>query len=261
MNLMQIFSGKPTLELALAVTALSAGSREREALLAEAGLVEDAAAGFLRTVQVFDLMRVQAGCAACQGGHCLDENTLAELVDGILPAEEQAAVEGQLAQCAACLGKAVALAQLMHELAPAPRWNAVVLGIARRGLRILSAPFEGYMEQELQPVAVLSAGTEETTTRRWRQEDRGVSAIFTVVLEEGGTIGLSMDFEYGGRPLTRGNVALRLDDTLLEARPIAPDDEQQTFWGLEPGNYLVEVLLEEGEAAGFPIVLEHACEA
>jgi len=256
MNLVDLFTHKAQLDLALALAALPENSPERAALLAKAGLGEQAEAVLLASVQLFARLCEENGCTHCEAGlHCLDDNTLAEYIDGVLHEGGSSVVEKQLAACPVALRRTVAAAQLVQELAPVASWRAVVLGVAQRGLRILSAPFEGFAEQALQPVAVLSSSDVTASTRRWRADDGGVTGDFTVTLEEGGAVGLSMLFEHGGRPLSRGRIGLRLDDTLLEVQPLLAD-AACSFWHLEPGHYLLEFSVDNALEASFPIVLE-----
>jgi len=257
MNLELIFANKPLLDLALSISGLPVEAPERRALLARAGLGEAAERAFLRSVSTFEALRQSADCASCDA--CLDENTLAEFVDGVLTANEVVAVERALAQCGNCLRNAVALAQITHELTPAAPWKEVVLNIARRGLRIAAAPLEGFSELALQPVASLSAATETTRARCWSLDDNGVVATFTVTLEEGGMIAMAMTFERDGHAVRGGRIALRAEDLLVEVRPLGRLEEQHTFWHIEPGQYLVEIILPDTTEARFPITIESDC--
>ena len=250
MNIAQIFEDKPLFELALAISGLPADSPQRETLAIEAGLGTDTINAFLDSVRVFDAIRANTGCAGCD--NCVDDNTLAEFVDGALEAEELAQVEQRLAACGQCLRNAVSLAQLAHEVIPATPWKTVILGIARRGVQILSAPLEGIAELTLQPVPVMSA-VASSTARRWQIEDGGITATFTVTLEEGGYVGLSAGFEHQGTALQGGQVLLRADGQLVEFHPIGSGWEHHTFWHLEAGNYTVEVNHPQLLPACFPI--------
>lgn len=256
MNLIQIFANPHHLDLALTMAALPGDAPDREQLLNRAGLQDGQRKAFLKTLQVFEKMRLEAGCASCEDANaCLDANTLSEFVDGVLSEEAKPLVERQLAHCGACLGKAVALAQLTHELTPAPRWPEVVLGLARRGVHFITAPLTGFAEHTLQPVAVMAGETPEVAARQWTLLDRGIVGVFTLTQEEGGLAGLSVRFERDGSPLTRGRVELRLDDALLESHPIN-SGEARAFWHMETGQYRVDVLLSPDEGATFGIALQ-----
>ena len=104
-------------------------------------------------------------------------------------------------------------------------------------------------------MAVLSGVDTVINTRRWRAEDQGVTGDFTVTLEEGGSVGLSMAFEHAGKALSRGRIGLRLDDTLLEVQPLVAE-ETCSFWHLEPGHYLLELSVDDALEASFPIGVE-----
>ncbi len=257
MNLIQIFANPQHLDLALTLAALPGDAPEREQLLHRAGLQDGQRDAFMKTLHVFEQLRSEAGCATCEDASgCLDANTLAEFVDGVLPEEAMPAVQGQLAHCGACLGKAVALAQLTRELTPAPRWPEVVLGMARRGVHFITAPLTGFAEQTLQPVPVMAGEAPEVAVRQWTLLDRDIVGVFTLTQEEDGLAGLSVRFERDGSQLTRGRVELRLDDALLESHPIT-SGEERAFWHLEPGPYRIDVLLSPDEGATFGIALEH----
>lgn len=256
MNLLELFADPRQLELAFALAALPQDSPERAQRLADAGVPAPQRAEFLKTLQAFEQLRQSAGCGPCtQVDRCLDENTLAEFVDGVLPESEMPRVERQLAHCGGCLSKAVALVQLTQELTPAPRWPEVVIGIARRGMQILSAPFEGFAEQALQPIAVLSDNNQEPVARRWQVADHGVTATFTMVVEESGTASLRVNFARAGQAVTEGQVGLRLDDALVESRPLK-GAEEEVFHHIEPGHYVLEFTPDSAATAAYGIVLE-----
>lgn len=253
MNFAQIFSDKSLLDLALAASELPANSPERAALLARAGLGARAAEDFQRAVGILEALRQSAGCVDCDA--CVDENTLAEFVDGVLEAEEQSAVERQLAVCGSCLNNALTLAQLAHELVPGASLKEVVLGIARRGLHFVTAPLEGFSELALEAVPSLSTATTGSAARRWRVEENGIVATFTVTLEDGDLVAMSVGFEKDGQALRSGQVALRAEDLLLEVQPIGKQWEHHSFWHVEPGRYLVTVTLPDMTEAQFPVVV------
>lgn len=256
MNLLELFMDPNQLELALSLAALPSDGPERAQRIAAAGVPVTQRAEFLKTLQAFEQLRWNAGCGPCSNlERCLDENTLAEFVDGVLPESEMPRVERQLAHCGGCLSKAVALVQLTQELTPAPRWPEVVIGIARRGMHILSAPFEGFAEQALQPVAVLSDGEQEPVARRWQVADHGVTATFTMVVEESGTACLRVHFARAGQAVTEGQVGLRLEDALVESRPLK-GAEEQVFHHIEPGHYLLELTPESADKSAYGIILE-----
>lgn len=253
MNLLQLFQDPAQLDLALALTQHEGHAAEQEALLARAGLGQAAQADLRAASRHFARMRAASGKPA---GHvCLDENCLAEFVDGVLPASDLPAVERALAECPSCLKSALALAELTRELVPATPWTEVVLGIAKKGLRILQAPFEGFTEIGLQPVAVLRGPAPEAQSRRWELTQHGITATFTATLEEDGLTGITATFRRGDAPFAQGRVALRLDDALLEAQPLA-GAEGCVFWHLEPGHYTLEIADITGEAAAFRFHIE-----
>lgn len=130
----------------------------------------------------------------------------------------------------------------------------MVVGIARRGLKIISAPLEGFSELTLQPVAMLAPATEAPAARRWAVESHGITATFTLLLHEGGGVALRAAFSRAGDTLGKGQIGLRLADTLLEAHPLAPGQELE-FNHLEPGAYTIELSLPGAEGVAFPMLL------
>lgn len=253
MTLLQIFSDKRWLELAVALSALPPGAHAEA--LARAGVPASEHEAFLGAVGAFIALRDDVNCVECaRPESCLDDNTLAEFVDGVLQREALHAVERQLAVCGGCLRKAVDLADLTRELAPAPHWTGVVLGLAERGLRVLSKPLESIRFEALVPVAALAGATAAPQAQRWMVAHGSINATFTMTAESNGCVSLHARFERDGRPLSPARLGLRLDDLLLEAHPL-PDSGEATLWHLAPGRYQVEIE-SAGEAAFFALELQ-----
>jgi hypothetical protein len=253
MNLLDILSDKHRFELALSL-ATQPGEAGEDVLL-QAGIPVQRHEAFREAVQILRTLREAAGCAECRDPEgCMDDNLLAEFVDGVLSREELEAVERQLAHCAACLRKAVALAELAHELLPAPTLAEVVVGIARRGLRVLAYPGSDFALHPLRPVPVLDAIGETTLAQRWSMAQGGIHATFTLVAEDGGTATLELALERDGKPLEHGQVALRQEGLLLEALPL-PAEGGISFQSLAPARYTLEWEDFEHEHARFVLDL------
>lgn len=253
MNLLDVFSDKHRFELAL-LLASEPGEPAADTLL-DAGIPCQRHADFREVVQALRALREAAGCAGCNdAAGCLDDNLLAEFVDGALPPEERDAVEHRLAHCAGCLRKAVALAELAHELLPAPGLAEVVVGMARRGLRMLSYPGSDFTLHALRPVPVLSALEETALAQRWSVTHGGITATFTLIAEEEGMATLELALERDGAPITHGHIALRQDDHLLESLPL-PAEGGVVFRNLSPARYLLEWEDFEGDHARFALDL------
>ena len=184
---------------------------------------------------------------------CLDDNQLAEFVDGVLSRAERSAAEQHLACCHACLHNAAHLAELAAELAPAPPMLQVVLGVARRGLELLQRPLEGFMEQTLQPVMVLGGETEAPAARGWTLTAEGVDAEFLAVAEDD-AIAVTVQVNREGEPIRRSRISLRSDDLMMESCPMPPTG-RLTFYQLSPGRYTIEITPEGGRPVEFALQL------
>lgn len=240
MSMVQIFGNKHWLDIALAASATDWDEQQLLAHLQRGGVPAECHADFCQSVRTLAALRVQAHCEGCRGpGAHLDENTLAEFVDGVLSAAEAEEVERQFAVCGSCLKKAVELAQLTEELVAKPALPQVVLGLARRGLRMLVQPLGAIAEQPLEAVAVLSSGTDALVARRWNATSGFLEATFTALLEDDGAVSLSVLPTRKGQPLQHGRLALRLEDSLMESVPLRGDEVH--FHRLDPGAYTVEV--------------------
>lgn len=186
-------------------------------------------------------------------GACLDDNTLAEFVDGVLTKVERESAEQHLACCHACLHNAAHLAELAAELAPARPMLQVVLGVARRGLELLQRPLEGFAEQSLQPVMVLGGETEARAARGWTLSAEGMDADFLAVADED-AIAVSVQLHRAGEPVKQSRVTLRCDEVMLESSPV-PASGALTFYQLSPGRYTLEITPQEGRPVEFALQL------
>lgn len=238
MRLADLFARHDWMELAVALSALP--GHAAPVRLAEAGIHPHQHEDFLRLVASINALQGHLACADCQQGvACLDDNTLAEFVDGVLPPEAVPTVERQLAQCGACLHKALELARITHELAPRRVWPEVVVAFARRGLRILAKPAEGFQPLALQPLALMGPDL-DAAAQRWTQTHGEIEGVFTLSVDASGSVTAQVGFSCEGKPVSGGRVALRMDDLLLESLAL-PESGEHTFWGLTPGRYLIEL--------------------
>ncbi|MBI1321009.1 MAG: hypothetical protein GC168_18955 [Candidatus Hydrogenedens sp.] len=253
MNLLELFMDKQRLELALAISRGVASTDAIEANLERAGIPAAERVSFLRGARLFSALRDEAQCASCSDSSaCLDENQLAEFVEGVLTAEEAPVVERQLAHCGSCLRKAVELAELTHELNPPETFSSVVVGIVRRGLRVLSHAGEGFSARALQPAEVLSAACDSPAAQGWTVVHGDTAAHFTMTLEPQGTVALHIRFSVTQGPGLVGRVALVHEYLLLESQALSADGEH-TFWNLEPGRYVIELDMPSQRTLSFMV--------
>jgi len=258
MKLPDLFAEPHLLELALAISAAPLHSPDTAERLRRAGIADANHAAFLRMTRIFVGLRREANCSTCQDPQaCLDENTLAEFVEGAVPADELPLVERQLAQCGNCLRKAVELAQWTRELAPEPHWTEVVLGMASRGLRMLSAPASGFVSLNLQPVSVMSGAEEAPGAQSWSVTQGELDAVFTMTVEGPGLVALQTRLSHRGAPPASARMTLSLEGLMLESQ-LLPGDGEHTFWHLTPGRYTLEVESTEELIGAFTIELQDA---
>jgi anti-sigma factor RsiW len=258
MNLPKLFAEPHLLDLALALSGDSRLVPDCTDRLRRAGVPDADHAAFLRAAQVFEGLRREAHCATCHDPQaCLDENTLAEFVDGAIPATELPAVERQLARCHSCLKKAVELAQWSRELAPEPHWTEVVLGMANRGLRFLSSPGAGFASLNLQPVAVMNDPEETNGAQCWSVTQGDIDAVFTMTVEAPGLVALQTRLIHRGAPPTNARMTLSLEGMMLESQ-LLPGNGEHTFWHLTPGRYTIEVEAPDQRIGAFTIELRDA---
>jgi hypothetical protein len=254
MNMASIFSDKRLLDLVVQLSETEPGARESR--LAAAGIPLEQRAELLKRAQDFETLRGRLRTMRHDDGiTCLDENTLAEFVDGVLPVHQATEAERHLAVCGACLHDAVELAHLCSEIAPEARWPEVVIGMAQRGLRLLSQPFQGFTEHALQPVPVMGPEGDAPAAKSWSATDGGVTAHYTMVMQDERTVSLAVRFSREADALSNARLALRMEECLIEAQPLAESGEHN-FWQLTPGRDTVELESGDALAARFSIVIE-----
>ena len=259
MNMSHIFAEKRLLDLVVKLSETQPGARET--VLKGSGISLEQHAELLKLAQDFARLRGKLPSMRHDNGNaCLNDNTLAEFVDGVLPTHEAVEAERHLAACGACLHDAVELAQLCSEVAPEARWPEVVIGMAQRGLRLLSQPFQGFAEHALQPVPVMGAEVDSPAAKCWSATDGEITAYYTMVMQGERAVSLSVRFSRDGDALENGRLALRMEEALIEAHPLAGSGEH-TFWQLTPGRYTVELEAGDALAARFSIVLEDVVDA
>lgn len=258
MNLLQIFADKRRLDLALTLSRHPKDEQHRAEVLRRAGIAEHQHAAFLEAVQAFDVLRQRANCNDClDADACLDDNLLAEFVDGVLHPDDLPETEGHLAHCGSCLQKAVTLAQWTEELAPAPAWPQVVVGMMRKGLQLLAFPESGFTRRELTAVPVLSSGAAEQAAAVWSLADGEMLAEFAITTDGSGVATLCVKFQAAGIPVREGRVSLRLEEALLESLPL-PATGEVCFRDLTPGSYVLELESEFQPPKAFEVTLQPA---
>lgn len=254
MTMLQIFANKDWTELAVAIS--NAPGHDAKVQLHRAGVPASEHDDFLRIARSFRALREHAHCSECTDREaCLDDNTLAEFVDGVVPEHMLPEVEQKLAHCGACLHKALELAHLANELAPPPSLPAVVIAFVKQGFKILSHPLQGFDALELQPVAMMSGEDGQARARCWSQVQGDYQGVFTMAADKAGAVSLHVRFLRNGSPAAGSRIALRSQDLLLESQML-PESGEHFFLNLSPAPYAVEVEDELGSTASFLIALQ-----
>lgn len=256
MTMLQVFANKKWMELAVALS--GAPSHDARNQLQHAGIPTADQEDFLRIAMSFRALREHAHCAECNDTEgCLDDNTLAEFVDGVVPPHRLQEVEQRLAHCGACLHKALDLARLANELAPRPSIPAVVISLAQKGLALLSHPLKGFEPLELQPLAMMGEHSVADSAKCWSLLQGHLQGVFTMAVDKSGAASLHVRILQDGFPAGGNRIALRCEDLLLESQ-LLPESGEHFFFDLSPAEYIVEVEDESGNATGFPIELQEA---
>lgn len=211
---------------------------------------------YVRTVERLKTSLCARGAAVRRTGGCLDDNTLAAFVDRALSADARQQVENHLARCGFCAGQVVELAELTDDFAGEKRSGfRCVLGLAKRGLRLLQHPANGFRNLSVQPVPSLgpeSAGV-FVEACAWRQRAGNVSLQFTAVRLGNGEVNLSVRAEHGFEEdavlnMRRGGGMLHSDRL--------PAGGSVTIRGLEAGDYELAVSCASGETAQFELGIQ-----
>lgn len=188
---------------------------------------------------------------------CLNDNLLAEYVDHALNAEDQRSVELHLASCLACIRDLLALHELVESTDSQTSVLTFVVGLAKKGLEVLSHPPEGFTPLQASPVPVLdgkSAGTLHKSTA-WTQRAGDYAFQFRVNQEEGARASVLVGLESGDGVSADGlRLTLRYDGSIVQSEALAAD-KATTLAGLHLKDYTLSVTLPGGESLPFNLSL------
>lgn len=219
-----------------------------------------AAAGTLPSGDVRRVMEHAAGCAACgealalyaglrrANGHldmggargvCLDDNGLAEFVDGAMPWEDRVAAESHLATCGLCVRKVADLHTLVAAAQPAGTAPQLALAWLRDGLKVVVAAVETFTAVPLVAVPVLD-GTVSPKVLSWALESAFGPIRVTVQHDRGGKATLRLEFEAYSDSGARCRVHLKSGGALLESRTLDAMNVVE-FSELDTEDYEVEI--------------------
>ncbi len=229
-----------------------------------------AAAGTVPSGGVRRAIEHAAGCAACgealalysglrransrpdrdgARGTCLDDNGVAEFVDGVMSWEDRVTAESHLATCGLCVRKIADLHTLIEAAQPARTAPELALAWLRDGLKVVGAAVETFTAIPLAAVPVLD-GAVSPKVLSWDMESASGPIRVTVQHDRGAKASLRLVFESGTENGGRCRVHLKCGGALLESRTLEAAGTVE-FSELETEDYEVEV-----DAAGEKMVFE-----
>lgn len=194
-----------------------------------------------------------AGITTAAQDTCLDDNAIAEFVDGVLAREERTLAERHLAACDRCLKQAVALRLLTEELTPRASVREFVLQWARKGLELVKRPAEGFQLAPLAPAAVLGTDT-ALAPCCWTQQVDDIEVEFAAVSRPDGRMDLSLRAMRHGAPLTDALIILHSYDGMLQAQQLSKSGDL-LLDALEADFFALEIRPREGNPVEFHVAL------
>lgn len=241
---MSEFPEDELIELAFDVANSEELSRDGERLLERIQASPGALAKFdeyLRTISearaAFDEMTGPAEAAPTP----MDDNTLAEYLDGVLSDAEREQVEAQLVGEPGALQQLIGLAELLEPGEDESSTVTFVIELAKKGLRLLSHPAEGFELIPLQPAAVL--GPEKTQrVQTWTQRLGPVHVHCTLQATKDDLLGLTIKLISPARPPKGSRISLLADGKLVQS-DVVPDSGELTLRNLEPATYDLDIIV------------------
>lgn len=197
------------------------------------------------------LRRANRGSGAHTDG-CLDENALAEFVDGAMPWEERVTAESHLAACGKCAHNLAELHTLLVALRPAQTAPQLVLAWVRDGLNVISAAMDTFTARPLAAVPVLDRA-QLPKVLSWSLESGSGPVQITVQHDAGGTATLRLVLAPETAAAGRCRVHLKRAGSLLESRTVDPSAAVE-FPELVPADYQVE-MVAAGSRTAFQFTL------
>ncbi len=237
-------------ELAFGVANSEKLSRDHERLLERIQASPGALAKFdeyLRTISearaAFDELTGPAGAAPAP----IDDNTLAEYLDGVLSEAERGQVEARLVSEPGALQQLAGLAELLESGEDESPALTFVIELAKKGLRMLSHPTEGFELIPLQPAAVL--GPERTQRiQTWTQRLGPVHVHCTLQATKDDLLGLTIKLISPAPPPSGSRVSLLAGGKLVQS-DVLPDSGEVTLRNLEPAIYDLDIIIPSATVA------------
>ncbi|MBI4558097.1 MAG: zf-HC2 domain-containing protein [Candidatus Hydrogenedentes bacterium] len=197
--------------------------------------------------------------ATPEAGPCLDDNTLAEYLDGVLGGTRRDEAEAHLAQCRTCLRQLIELSDLMEEVKTAHgTLPTIVLGLVRGGLKLLSWPETGFAPLALEPVRVLGPVADDTKDTQnvcaWTQNLGELRLAATAIYSSPQRIDLALTATTPAGPAAEARLTLRCADTILQAERLSSSG-QIVLHNLEPATYEIELVPRNDAPHAFQLTL------
>ena len=177
----------------------------------------------------------------------IDDNTLAEYLDGVLSDAEREQVEARLVSEPGALQQLVGLAELLEPGEDERSAVTFVIEVAKKGLRLLSHPAEGFEPIPLQPAAVL--GPEKTQRiQTWTQRLGPVHVHCTLQATKDDLLGLTIKLISPDPPPSGTRVSLLADGKLVQS-DVVPESGEVTLRNLEPAVYDLDIIVPSATVA------------
>ncbi len=175
-------------------------------------------------------------------GACLDDNGLAEYVDGVMPWEDRVTAEAHLATCGLCVRKVADLHTLLAAAQPARTAPQLALAWLRDGLKVVGAAVDTFTAVPLTAVPVLD-GAVCPKVLSWDVESVVGPIRVTVQHDRGEKATLRLVFEGAPESGERCRIHLKCGGKLLESRTLDATGAVE-FPELEAEDYDVEIDVE-----------------
>ncbi len=177
----------------------------------------------------------------------IDDNTLAEYLDGVLGDEEREQIEARLVREPGALKQLVGLAELLGSGADETSAVTFVIELAKKGLRLLSHPAEGFEMIHLQPAAVL--GPEQVQPiQSWTQRLGPVHVHCTLQATKEDLLGLTIKLISPDPPPNGTRISLMVDGKLVQS-DVVPGSGEVTLRNLEPAIYDLDIIVPSANVA------------
>lgn len=195
----------------------------------------------LKTVQE---IRAQLGDSAKgpQGEpSLLDDNTLAEYLDGVLEPAERLEVEAHLIDHPAALNQLIDLSEVLAEVTPSAVVIRYICSVAKKGLQIISHPLEGFEMIQAAPVPVLG-GDDSDSIQSWTQNFRDFRVRYSLRQTRDDQVTLSISLVDPEVPPPGSRITIRAKGQTIQSDMLSSSG-QVTFRDLPLGAYSLDLLI------------------